>query len=366
MKTKLIAWYLPQYHSIPENDEFWGKGFTDWLTVQKAQPLFKGHQQPRIPLNNNYYDLSIKENVAWQAKLAKEYGIYGFGIYHYWFNNEKNLLTRPLEIIYNNNEIDINYFLAWDNANWKRSWSIVEGNAWAPIIEKGESKSSNNGILIPYIIGNESDWRNHYNHIVRYFKDRRYIKIDNKPVFTILQYDETIEKMSQYWDKLAQKDGFQGIHFIYKNKRWFDWSEKNLRFNYEPHFDGWLNPTMWERKFEKLRRMLHLSLQKRYYNYDTIWKSILETAPKTSSNVYLGAFVDYDDSPRRSLRGKIIKGSTPEKFKKYLSKLIDISEKQGKDFIFITAWNEWGEGAYLEPDTIHNFDYLKAIKNTIK
>lgn len=89
MRTKLIAWYLPQYHSIPENDEFWGKGFTDWVTVKKAQPLYRGHQQPRVPLNNNYYDLSIKDNIAWQAKLAKEYGIYGFGIYHYWFNNEK-------------------------------------------------------------------------------------------------------------------------------------------------------------------------------------------------------------------------------------------------------------------------------------
>ena len=133
MKTKLIAWYLPQYHCIPENNVFWGEGFTDWVTVKKARPLFKGHQQPKTPLNNNYYDLSIKENVTWQAKLAKDYGIYGFGIYHYWFNNEKNLLTKPLEIIYNNKEIDIHYFMAWDNANWKRSWSAIEGNSWAPI-----------------------------------------------------------------------------------------------------------------------------------------------------------------------------------------------------------------------------------------
>ena len=315
-----------------------------------------------MPLNHNYYDLSIKENVIWQAKLAKDHGIYGFGVYHYWFNNEKNLLTKPIEIIYNNKDIDINYFLAWDNANWKRSWSAVEGNAWAPIVEKDETKYGNNGILIPYIIGNESDWKNHYNHIVQYFKDKRYIKINNKPVFTILQYDETIVKMSQYWDELAQKDGFQGIHFIYKNKRWFDWGEKTFRFNYEPHFDSWLNPTMWERRFEKLRERIHLPIQKKFYNYDTIWERILETAPKTSSNVYLGAFVDYDDSPRRSLRGKIVRGATPEKFKKYLSKLIDISERQGKDFIFITAWNEWGEGAYLEPDVHNKYGYLEAIK----
>ena len=110
MKTKLITWYLPQYHRIPENDEFWGEGFTDWVAVKKAQPLFKGHQQPRVPMSNNYYDLSIKDNIVWQAKLAKENGIYGFGIYHYWFNNEKNLLTKPVEIIYDNKDIDINFF----------------------------------------------------------------------------------------------------------------------------------------------------------------------------------------------------------------------------------------------------------------
>jgi hypothetical protein len=182
-----------------------GKGFTDWVTVKKAQPLFKGHQQPRIPLNNNYYDLSIKENVKWQAKLAKEYGIFGFGIYHYWFNNEKNLLTKPLDIIYANKEIDIHYYLAWDNASWKRSWSAVDGNAWAPIADN-QDHSKESGILIPYIVGNESDWTNHYNHLRPYFKDVRYIKVNNKPMFTILQYDENIEKMCCHWNSMAQKD----------------------------------------------------------------------------------------------------------------------------------------------------------------
>ena len=197
MRTKLIAWYLPQYHSIPENDEFWGEGFTDWVTVKKAQPLFRGHLQPRIPLNNNYYDLSIKESVAWQAELAKDNGIYGFGIYHYWFNNEKNLLTKPLDIIYNNAEIDIHYFIAWDNASWKRSWSAIDGNAWAPIADNKQKTSNENGILIPYILGNESDWKNHYDHLLPYFKDKRYIKIGNKPMFTILQYDENIERIHE-------------------------------------------------------------------------------------------------------------------------------------------------------------------------
>lgn len=362
MKTKLIAWYLPQYHCIPENNVFWGEGFTDWVTVKKARPLFKGHQQPKTPLNNNYYDLSIKENVTWQAKLAKDYGIYGFGIYHYWFNNEKNLLTKPLEIIYNNKEIDIHYFMAWDNANWKRSWSAIEGNSWAPIADNDQKTSKESGILIPYILGNESDWKNHYNHLLPYFKDKRYIKVDNKPMFTILQYDESIEKMCRYWYTLAQEDGFCGIYFIFKNKRWFVWGDDAIRFNYEPHYNGWLNPTIWERKIEKIRKNLHLPIKNNYYSYDTIWRRIIKNAKETTKNEYLGAFVGYDDSPRRSIRGKIVKGASPYKFKKYLSQLLRISNNQGKEFVFITAWNEWGEGAFLEPDTINKYDYLAVIK----
>lgn len=363
MKTKLIAWYLPQYHTIPENDDFWGKGFTDWVTVKKAQPLYKGHQQPRVPLNNNYYDLSIKENIAWQAKLAKENGIYGFGIYHYWFNNEKNLLTKPVEIIYDNKDIDIHYFLAWDNASWKRSWSAVDGNAWAPIADNDRENKKDKGILIPYVLGNKTDWENHFNHILHYFKDERYIKVSNKPVFVILQYDEVIKKMCQHWNTLAQEHGFNGMYFIFKNKRWYEWDKNDVRFNYEPHHDGWLNPTMWERRIEKLKKILHIPVGTAIYNYDTIWKRIIQNSEKASRNELLGAFVNYDDSPRRSIKGKIVKGSSPEKFKKYLSDLIRISEKQRKEFLFITAWNEWGEGAYLEPDCANHYDYINIIKS---
>lgn len=359
MKTKLIAWYLPQYHCIPENDEFWGKGFTDWVTVQNAQPLFKGHQQPKIPLNNYYYDLSIKKDIVWQTKLANKFGIYGLGIYHYWFNNEKNILTKPVEIINRNQDIAIRYFLAWDNASWIRSWSALEGNVWTSATIKHDDKD--NGILIPYILGNENDWENHYRHLLPYFKDDRYIKIDNKPVFVILQHDENIKKMSNYWNLLSQRDGFNGIFFIFKNKRWYKWGKDEFRFNYEPHFDGWENPTTWERRFSKLTRMLNLPRNENYYNYDTIWKKIIDNAETSSQKEFLGAFVGFDDSPRRSKNGRVVKGATPEKFKKYLSKLIDISEQQNKEYVFITAWNEWGEGAFLEPDNINGFDYLNAI-----
>ena len=306
--------------------------------------------------------MSIKESVAWQAELAKDNGIYGFGIYHYWFNNEKNLLTKPLDIIYNNAEIDIHYFIAWDNASWKRSWSAIDGNAWAPIADNKQKTSNENGILIPYILGNESDWKNHYDHLLPYFKDKRYIKIGNKPMFTILQYDENIERMCCYWNSLALNNGFDGMFFVFKNKRWYDWEEKSFRFNYEPHYDGWLNPSIWERRIEKLKRYLHLPIKNNYYSYDRIWRRIIINAKEATKHEFLGAFVGYDDSPRRSIKGKIVKGASPQKFKKYLSQLLEISENQGKEFIFLTAWNEWGEGAFLEPDVKEQYNYLNVIK----
>lgn len=365
MRIKLIAWYLPQYHRIPENDEFWGEGFTDWVTVKNAKPINRKHRQPRFPLNDNYYDLSLKENIVWQAKLAKAYGIYGFGIYHYWFNNDKNLLTKPVEIIYNNKDIDINYFLSWDNASWVRSWSSFNGNAWAPIADNTFRTKQEKSILIPYILGNESDWENHYNNILHLLKDTRYIKVNNKPIFVILQYDENINRMCQFWNNLALKDGFNGLYFIFKNRRWYNWGNSAIRFNYEPHFDGWQNPTIWERRIEKLKKMLKISSSSSFYNYDLIWKRIIKNAENSSPNEYLGAFVDYDDTPRRSKNGKVVVGATPPKFKKYLSELVKISMKQKKEFIFITAWNEWGEGAYLEPDTKYKYEYLNIIKQLI-
>ena len=163
---QIFAFYLPQYHQIPENDRFWGEGFTDWVTVKKAMPLFDGHEQPRIPLGDNYYDLSQTASVAWQAKLAKENGISGFGIYHYWFNDDKNILTRPAEIILENKDISIEYFFTWDNGNWIRSWSNLAGNDWSPLFEDlsntQKEEVNSKGILIPYVLGNESSWRKHF------------------------------------------------------------------------------------------------------------------------------------------------------------------------------------------------------------
>lgn len=368
--TKIIALYLPQFHCIPENDEFWGKGFTDWTTVKNAKPIFEGHIQPRIPLNNNYYDLSKESNVLWQARLAREHGVYGFGVYHYWFNNNKNLLTKPAEIMRDTDNLGIKYFFIWDNCNWKRSWSNVPGNEWAPIAEKESMKKEGPTILIPYILGNESDWQNHYNYVRQHFQSENYEKINNKPVFSIIWDSEEIIKMCHYWDELARNDGFDGIFWIFKHNKFRSYPNWAHVYDYQPHYESIWKINWKIRIQEKIKRIFKIkeSPRLRYFDYDKVWSDIINhTRKNISPNIINGAFIDYDDSPRRgATRACIFKGATPNKFETYFRELYSISKKQGKEYIFLTAWNEWGEGAYLEPDMLWGNGYLKALHKVIK
>lgn len=366
MTPKILAMYLPQFHQIPENDEFWGKGFTDWLTVRNAQPLFDSHRQPRIPLDNNYYDLSLMQNIEWQVSLAKEYGIDGFGIYHYWFNSEKNLLTRPAEIIRDHQNIKINYFFAWDNISWRRTWSNVSGNDWAPTSDEATNVSrQGNGVLLEYILGNETDWEIHFNNLLSFFKDERYIKKDGKPVFVIFHYSEAINRMCQFWNQLAIENGFKGICIVYRravNKRI---PKDQQTFFYEPSSSAW--DLLPYKIYRRLLRQAGLIVGPHHFNYDTVWKRILRKLRRHSEqNLWPCGFVDYDDTPRRGRKGTILRNGNADKLAYYFSSLLSIAKQQGKPYVLLVAWNEWSEGAYLEPDTHNKYQYLEAIRKAVK
>lgn len=363
-KLKILAMYLPQFHSIPENDQFWGSGFTDWITVKEAKPLFSGHKQPRVPLMNNYYDLSLVEDVRWQARLANEYGVYGFGIYHYWFNNDKNLLTKPAEIIHDNTDININYFFAWDNISWKRSWSNLKGNDWAPMKDGQSEKKESSSLLIQYELGTEPDWKRHFDYLFNYFVDERYIKIDGKPLFCIYHISDNIIKMCKYWNDLAIDKGLNGIFPVFKSDPIYSMPKEYTDFSYEPINTGW--KSLHSRILDNLKLKFNCEQKVHIYDYDKIWKKILRSAQKRSSlRHWHGAFVAYDDTPRRGNRGRIVINGSPTKFENYLRELRDITISQGKQFIFLTAWNEWGEGAFLEPDVDNSYSYLEALKRAM-
>lgn len=364
-KVKIIANYLPQYHRIPENDMWWGEGFTDWIAVRKANPLFNDHRQPRVPMNEKYYDLSEVENIRWQAKLAKEHGIFGFGMYHYWFSSELQLLQTPSEILLDNKDIDINFMFIWDNSTWKRTWSkLSSGNEWAPSFDEessqGSQENQGNGILAELKYGDENEWKLHFDYLLKFFQDERYIKIDNKPIFSFYQTRNNfplLKEMVAYWDELARENGFAGIMCMSKDILYP--VKLETRMKYSPF--QMTTPLLFL-KYKIKSKINQKKGKVAIWDYDEVWKDILLEARLAAKDSYLCGFVDYDDSPRRGNKARIVVGSSPKKFEKYMAKLMRISKKQNKEYVFLMAWNEWGEGSYLEPDSEFKYEYLEAIK----
>ena len=371
---KIIPLYLPQFHTIPENDEWWGKGFTEWVNVREAKPLFEGHNQPRVPLNNNYYDLSDIETLKWQCRIAKEYGIYGFCMYHYWFNGHL-LLEKPMEMLLAHPEIDIKYCISWANHDWTDAW-----------------KASNRQpkVLIAHNFDDEKDWVDHFNYLLPFFKDPRYMTENNKPLMVIYipNIIRKLKKMLDVWSQMARDNGFDGLTFIYQSAASsFDNSWDHSLFDYgvemNPGYVGLANRQKNSSFFPKLmkysheiKRFLHIrrSLlpQKKITevskaDYDYTWQRILEL--RTISNapkMIPCAFTDWDNTPRHKERGYLFQGVSPDKFKSYFKQLIDNTKNfYDTDMIFVFAWNEWAEGGYLEPDEKNGFAFLEALKECL-
>ena len=371
---KIIPLYLPQFHTIPENDEWWGKDFTEWVNVREAKPLFEGHNQPRVPLNDNYYDLSDVETLKWQCRIAKEYGIYGFCMYHYWFNGHL-LLEKPMEMLLAHPEIDIKYCISWANHDWTDAW-----------------KASNRTpkVLIAHNFDDEQDWVNHFNYMLPFFKDPRYMMENNKPLMVIYipNIIRKLKKMLDVWSRMARENGFDGLTYIYQSAASsFDNSWDHTLFDYgvemNPGYVGLANRQKNSSFFPKLmkysheiKRLLHIrrSLlpQKKITevskaDYDYTWQRILELRPVSNSPKMIPcAFTDWDNTPRHKERGYLYQGVTPEKFKYYFQQLVENTKKYyDTDMIFVFAWNEWAEGGYLEPDTNNGFAFLEAIRDSL-
>lgn len=370
IKTKVFAAYLPQYHEIPENNEFWGTGFTDWVGVKASKPLFEEHSQPRIPLNQNYYDLSHIDSIRWQAELAKSYGVSGFNIYHYWFKDGHQVLEKPAELLLENKDIDIEFFFSWDNTSWVRSWSNISGNAWSPLYDKGNTQQSPQ-VLLELSYGNEEAWKKHFDYLLNFFKDKRYLKIDNKPVVALMKPDgaETIVNMFEYWNTLAIECGFEGIYGLIGQKAFGNKKILDAYFIYEPRSSGWAK---YDAIASRIKKYLKIDLDKKksikhLFDYENVWKKIInKQCSRNDSDHVMCGFVRYDDSPRRGKNATVIKGDTPKLFAQYFKKLYRMSCNNNKPFMLLTAWNEWGEGAYLEPDEESGYAYLEALKKVIE
>lgn len=371
---KTIAYYLPQFHSIPENDKAWGKGFTEWTNTKKAKPMFEGHYQPKVPLNENYYCLLDDDIKIWQANLAKQYEVFGFCYYHYWFKDGRMLLEKPAEQMLTNSKIDIPFCFSWANENWSKRWD-----------------GGNQELIAVQDYGTKEDWKRHLEYLIPFFKDNRYITLDGNPVFLIYKPEEipNVDAMLSFMKKEIKKYGFHSICFMIQNPNWFFSPSYDIgKFSYQIKFHPFFALAYKDKNMNKLytlqktyrvlkkiklewllegslkwiRRRRHAAeenIQKKL-DYDEIWNVILDS--EADPRFIEGGFTDWDNTARKK-NGYVHIGASPEKFANYMKKLYYKVKKNNQvPVVFLNAWNEWCEGAYLEPDELNKYGYLEALK----
>jgi hypothetical protein len=381
-KARLIAFYLPQFHPIPENDEWWGEGFTEWTNVRKAKPLFKGHYQPHLPGELGYYDLRKPEVREAQAQMARNAGIEAFCYYHYWFAGRR-LLERPFNEVLASRKPDFPFCLCWANHTWTGVWY------GAP-----------NRILIEQTYPGAEDNRKHFEALKEAFKDPRYLQVDGRPVFVIYAPKELPNpgEFIRQWRQLAAQNGMPGIYFIAHlvnvESDWdyrlhgFDscvivgthkfstlsmwelaFSSPNGHASHPPSvpylaaardpFRGAMRHGIWRR---------YRALQGKFFNmnhYRHIRPFLLDDCKE---DAFPCVIPNWDNTPRSDVRGSVLHESTPELFRLHLRQALDLVQNRRPDerLVFVKSWNEWAEGNYLEPDQRYGHAYLDVVRDEVK
>lgn len=361
---KQFAFFLPQFHSIPENDEWWGKGFTEWTNVKKGKPLFEGHLQPNLPLNDNYYDLLEKKTMKWQTDLMKKYHVDGLIYYHYYFNGKK-LLEKPAENLLKWREIDQPFFFCWANHSWYRSWD-------------GSKK-----MLVEQVYGNEEDWEKHFQYLLPFFQDSRYEKRNNKPLLMIFKVNfPEKEKMFKYIDMRCKQYGFDGLCLIetWWYNRWKNNFDKALNkaasitefmFAREPAFAesfllmnksygiGYFKRAIKRKLIDRIFTKVIRKRKPLIFNGNKLYIEKIKNEIKSHKLIH-GTFFGWDNTPRHGNRGYVITPPDKEVYMEYMNSVKD------EEYIFINAWNEWAEGMVLEPTKYNKYKYLEWISEWVK
>lgn len=365
-KVRLFAHYLPQFHPIPENDRWWGKGFTEWTNVGKAARMFRGQYQPRVPADLGYYDLRVPEVRAAQAQMAQEHGIEGFCYWHYWFAG-KRLLERPFNEVLESGEPRFPFCLAWANQTWTGIWHGAPGR-----------------VLIEQTYPGVEDYKLHFDALLESFRDERYIKVDGKPVFLV--YDPAAlprpTVFSDVWRDLAAKAGLKGLYLI--GNTWDpSWVPGDHGFDAAlldnlsiirgklDHFSRrsgrsaklalkrFINRNLKRLPFEALHRPTVYSYRDvvdvEHFDYNALFDQYPVVIP------------NWDNTPRSGKNGIVFHGSTPELFRIQLRNAIDRVKNRETDkrIVFIKSWNEWAEGNHLEPDLKFGMGYLDVVKEEV-
>jgi hypothetical protein len=367
----LLAYYLPQFYPIPENDEWWGKGFTEWTNVTSAKSLFKGHNQPRFPSDLGYYDLRVSETRDLQAQLAKKYGISGFCYYNYWFGRGRKILDRIPREILNSGKPDFPFCFCWANESWKGVWYGVQ---------KQEE-------LIKQEYLGKKDYEEYFYYLLDYFKDSRYIKVDGKPFFQIYKIAEIpdLNVFVETFRDLALKEGFPGMYLVAGIPATdLKWDPRT--YGFDAVVGSEFSTLRYWRKFPELKdtnvvNYLFYRIKNKLFpeekdfnkrkkpvviEYEEAIKELV-TLEKFDYPYFPVCIHDWDNSPRSTSRSLVFHNSTPELFRKHLKEGLSKVRKlpTSQQFVFLKSWNEWGESNALEPDKKWGHGYLNVIREEV-
>ena len=363
-RARLIAHYLPQFHPIPENDQWWGKGFTEWTNVEQAKPMFPKHRQPLIPSELGFYDLRVPEVRHAQAELARNHGIEAFCYWHYWFDG-KRLLERPFNEVLESGEPDFPFCLGWANDSWTGIWH-----------------GASDRVLIEQTYPGPRDEERHFYALLQAFSDERYLKIEGMPLFLIYKPYMLLEprRVLDHWRELAVKEGLPGIYFV-GNARTMEWKLEDDGFDaMTPHNPGLsvyhvFHPDegtvqqIWKHRFPgktfKNPYIKHFPGPE-IVLYEDYIKLALPPLRKEFDE-FPCVIPNWDNTPRCGTRGWVFLDSTPELFHQHLTQAIEqvAHRPAAKRLVFIKSWNEWAEGNYLEPDTVFGRQYLEACRSVV-
>lgn len=383
MKPRVIALYLPQFHPIPENDKWWGPGFTEWTNVVKAKPLFRGHQQPRIPADLGFYDLRLPETRVLQAHLAKEAGIEGFCYYHYWFGEGRQLLERPFNEVVASGKPDFPFCLCWANHTWSnKTW-------------ERKSAMQKNSVLVEQQYPGVDDDIAHFNTLLAAFKDKRYMTVGGKLLFVVYNpYDiPHVERFMETWRKLARENGLPGFHFVGMTpstltfKRLVGGERQRVLPNLESSaeifqsvldmgfdavnsFGKRRGEMMYEGKWKNLFKTVlrHVGMPTGSMKYDYARTVCNYFAPEDAwENVYPTILPQWDRTPRVASYDGVYVNATPEFFEQHIRQALELLKDKADEHkvLFLKSWNEWGEGNYVEPDLQFGHGFLNALKTTL-
>lgn len=353
---RLIAFYLPQFHPIPENNKWWGEGFTEWTNVGKAKPLFKGHYQPRVPADLGYYDLRLPESREAQADMARKYGVEGFCYWHYYFGDGRRLLERPFHEVLKTGKPDFPFCLAWANHSWK---------------DKQFSKEGSDKMLIEQKYGGVEDYTRHFNLLLPAFLDHRYIRVHNKPLFLIHSPHKVpdLPLFMDLWQKLARENGLEGIHFVCNI-----YNVNEVESMRSKGFDGISLVRLFDvfkKEYSLLQRMytkfMRVVLKRgQVLNYEQSSRYFHGEEDKINY-MYPSVYPNWDHSPRSGRHGHILHNSNPKAFKQHVSNVLQTVKHKPEEeqIVFIRSWNEWAEGNYMEPDLRFGRGYLEALKSAL-